>query len=201
MFGYDGNDHINEHNIKVFLLCSFAAWFLCNAMFFSLINTGYMGTFFDTKTASQYTIERFLTSKEDFLKFDAAFVNRLSFTKPIHDEIKIWVANNIETWRADGEKWFDIGLIPDEMLSREALLAEGGSQKRRRSSVSLREIFGSNTNDRSKVHPENENTPTRDRAEQQHAALLKSLEERQIHSSATTVKKKRDLRDVAEKTK
>jgi len=44
-------------------------------------------------------------------------------------------------------------LIPDEFLPKDVLEAEGGA-KRRRSSVSLREIVGWKENEDRRVHPQ-----------------------------------------------
>ena len=57
--------------------------------------------------------------------------------------MKEWVANNIDRWKVDNPDWFKIELIPDEFLPQVVLVAEGGlGRKRRRSSISLREIVG-----------------------------------------------------------
>lgn len=45
-----------------------------------------------------------------------------------------WIAANIERWKVEGEDWFKIEKIPDELLPRETFEAEGGA-KRRRSSL------------------------------------------------------------------
>ena len=145
---YDGQ-------IEICLICSFGAWLMCNVAFFRLINHNYMHTFFDLKTGPEYTIERYLTTTEDHIKFDAVFLNQLSFTKPIHKDVKTWIARNIERWRADGYGWFDIELIPDEFLPPRVVIAEGGAQ-RRRSTVRLREVVGL-ANKSSKVHPGHDN--------------------------------------------
>ena len=93
---------------------------------------------------AQYSIHRFLTNPDDdYIRFDATFDNRINFTKPIHGEVKAWVAENIDRWRAEKPKWFEIDMIPDDFLPERVVIAEGGAQ-RRRSSVSLRELIGGN---------------------------------------------------------
>ena len=47
----------------------------------------------------------------------------------------------IEHWKEEGEPWFVIEAIPDELLPARILKSEGGAS-RRRSSFSLREIVG-----------------------------------------------------------
>ena len=80
--------------------------------------------------------ELFQESQEDFQRFDAAFSNRISYTKKIHIEVKEWVADNIARWEEEKKEWFIIELIPDELLPNEVFLAEGGFN-RRRSNVSM----------------------------------------------------------------
>jgi len=113
-----------------------------NAVFFCIIDTSNLVTFFGTKTAPQYTCELFLTSEEDSDKFRAAFKKRGSYTKSIDDKIKEWVAANLSRWQAEQPKWFVIEKIPDSFLPEVALEAEGGARHRRRNSMSLREAVG-----------------------------------------------------------
>ena len=123
-----------------FLAISFAAWLVLNIIFFCSIDLSYLNTFFGTKTAPQYTCELFLTSKEDYSKFRAVFKNRNDYTKSIHGKVKEWVAENIDQWRRENPDWFNIEKIPDEFLPKDVLQSVGGA-KRRRISVSLRELL------------------------------------------------------------
>jgi len=136
-----------------FLAMSFTAWSLLNIIFFCTIDQSYLNTFFGTKTASQYTCELFLTSKDDSQKFDAIFTNRIQYTKTIHEEVKEWVRENINQWKRKKPDWFNIEIIPDEFLPKEVYEAEGGAN-RRRSSVSLREIVGLREASVGRVHPQ-----------------------------------------------
>ena len=129
-----------KEELRSFLTTSCASWFVLNLFFFAHINTSHIHTFFSFKTAPMYTIERFQTNVIDSKKFSAAFENRMSFKKSIHDEIKQWVAANIEDWRRDKPDWFHVEAIPNEYLPASVVTAEGGA-KRRRSSVSLKEIL------------------------------------------------------------
>ena len=123
-----------------FLAMSFTAWLVLNIIFFCSIDLSYLNTFFGTKTAPQYTCELFLTSKEDYSKFRAVFKNRNDYTKSIHGKVKEWVAENIDQWRRENPDWFNIEKIPDEFLPKDVLQSVGGA-KRRRISVSLRELL------------------------------------------------------------
>jgi len=109
----------------------------------------YLGTFFGTTTASQYTCELFSTSEQDFQRLDAVFTNRLSYTNNEHEQVKVWVAANIDRWRADKPDWFKIKTIQDDLLPNDVVGAEGG-KNRKRSTVSIREVIG-NSN---RVHPQ-----------------------------------------------
>jgi len=135
------------------LAMSFIAWLVLNIIFFCTIDLGYLHTFFGTKTAPQYTCEIFLTSNDDFAKFDTVFGTRIEYTKTIHEQVKEWIAENIHQWRMDQPNWFNIELIPDELLPKDLLEAEGGA-RRRRSSVSLREIVGLRETSEGRVHPQ-----------------------------------------------
>ena len=111
----------------------------------------YLGTFFGTKTAPQYTCEYFSTSKEDFQKWDAVFENRIEYTTSIHDDVRTWVADNIVRWQNEKPPFFKIETIPDDLQPDGIVEAEGGARRRRSSNVSIREIVGLVKDDR--LHP------------------------------------------------
>ena len=94
-----------------------------------------------------------MTSKEDSQKFDAVFSNRIDYTKSIHEDVKEWVRENVNQWNRERPGWFNIEIIPDDFLPKEVFEAEGGA-KRRRSSVSLREIAGLREASVGRVHPQ-----------------------------------------------
>ena len=112
-----------------------------NVVFFYTINLSFMNTFFGTKTGPQYACELFETGGEDYLKFDAVFSVRDSFSKAINVQVEEWVKANIVRWKAEGEEWFKVEMIKDEFLPSEVLAAEGGA-KRRRNSISFQEVLG-----------------------------------------------------------
>jgi len=121
---------------------SFSLWVLLNIIFFCTIDLRFLKTFFGTKTAPQYTCEYFLTSEEDFQRWDAVFENRLIYTESIHERVKEWVEKNIVRWQRERPDWFNIEMVPDKLLPSNVLAAVGGVKRRRRSSVSVREIMG-----------------------------------------------------------
>ena len=133
-----------KEELRAFLTTSCASWFVLNFLFFATINSSHIHTFFSLKTAPVYTVELFSESNNDSVKYDAVFTNRISYTSSVHDEIKQWVAANIEDWRRNKPKWFHLKNIPDEFLPAAIVAAEGGA-KRRRSSVSVRDILTGHT--------------------------------------------------------
>ena len=136
-----------------FLAVSFTAWLVSNIIFFCTIDLSYLNTFFGSMTAPQYTCERFLNADNDSTRWSAAFGNRMDYKKAIQAEIREWVSNNIEQWINDKPDWFNIEKIPDEFLPKDVFEAEGGD-KRRRSSVSLRETVGLRDASVGRVHPQ-----------------------------------------------
>ena len=128
-----------KNTITIFLICSFVSWLLLDIAFFCTIDLTYLSTFVGVNTASQYTQELFLTSAEDSAKFRSAFKKRASYTLPIHEEVKRWVTDNIGRWQMEKEDWFNIQMIPDDMLPLSVFIAEGGVKRRR---SSLKEVLG-----------------------------------------------------------
>ena len=103
----------------------------------------FVGTFFGTKTAPQYTVELFRTSTTDRAKFRACFKNTRRYINGIEDEVKEWLRENIARFQLEQPEWWNIDMVGDEFLPQEAIEAEGGAKRRRRSSVhSVREILG-----------------------------------------------------------
>ena len=150
LFVADNDDYDRLFQV---LVASFVLWVSLNITFFCSIDLTYLRTFFTRTTASQYTCQRFLESKEDFQRFDAVFESRLAFSKPVQKEIKEWVANNIDRWRAEREEWFNVRLIPDEFLPKDIFEIEGGAKRRRSVNTSVRELVGLREDHNSQVVP------------------------------------------------
>jgi len=130
-----------KSKIETGLIMSFTVWLLLNIAFFGTIDLAYLHTFFGTMTGPQYAIQCFKDAKNDAMRWNAVFTHRISFTKPIHPEIKKWVKENIERWRSENLSWFQVDLIPDDFLPIGVFEAEGGA-RRKRSVLSLREAVG-----------------------------------------------------------
>ena len=138
----DGFEKLKVSNdlIRVFLYASLGVWLVMSFAFFCTIDLKYAHTFFGMATASQYTTNLFLTSSVDAAKFRAAFKKRASHTKEIQGEVRKWVADNIDKWLAEKPAFFNVELVPDDMLPRSVVLSEGGESRRRRSSMSIKEF-------------------------------------------------------------
>ena len=137
---HNDDNTVQKRTITYFLICSFVLWLLMNIFFFSTIDLAYLNTFFGFETAPQCCVRGYREGRSDEERFAWVFGSRTSYSKPIHGEIRTWVTENIEAWRADKPKFFNVLMIPDEFLPAKVFREEGGA-KRRRSSVSLREIF------------------------------------------------------------
>jgi len=136
----ENNDSVTQEDISLYLTGFLLLWLILNAAFLCTVDLRFLGTFFDTHTAPQDLVHTYKTSTEDFQRYDAVFTNRPNFTKPIHGEVKKWVSENIEIWKSEKPDWFHIEMIDEKFLPRDVFDAEGGKKRRRRSSVSMREV-------------------------------------------------------------
>ena len=156
---YDDDDDDDEQieNVRMFLIGSAILWLVLNAVFFNTINLNCINSFFSRRTAPQYTAELYQTAgDEDYLKFDAAFTNRIDYAKNIHADVKEWVRENLELWKAEKPLWFNLEKIPEEFLPAGTMIPadEMVARKRRRSSsVRMKEAIGLDDGKKYRVHP------------------------------------------------
>ena len=116
----DEEDREAKDSIAIFLACSCGAWVLSYAVFiFCAIDSSFINTFFGTMTASQFAIASYRDSQTDSQRYWWVFQSCLSYTEPIHDEVKMWISDNINKWEAEKEEWFDINRISKEFLPKE----------------------------------------------------------------------------------
>ena len=146
-------DDSTMERITIILVCSLSMWFILNVVFICSIDVNYLVTFFDLSTGPQFVRNTFLTGTNDRQRFNAAFTNRSSYIKPIEDDVKAWVELNINDWMAEQPAWFKIENIPDSYLPAGVLASVGGANRRRRNTVSLREIIGLDAMPTSQVTP------------------------------------------------
>ena len=139
---YEDEDNIKKEFLLIYLCCSLTVWLILNFAFFCTIDLGFLNTFIGIANGPHYACERFnKTGKSEEMNFGIVFGIRLSYTKSIHEEVRTWVGGNIAGWIEEKPDWFNIDLIPNDMLPDEVLESEGGAaRKRRKSSVSLREL-------------------------------------------------------------
>ena len=134
----DGDeDNIKKEFLMIFLSCSLTVWLILNIAFFCTIDLSFANTFIGIKTGPQLACERFKETEIDESKFRVAFKIRSSYTESIHDKVRTWVGENIAGWREEKPDWFNIDLIPNDMLPEEVLLSEGGAARKRRSSSTI----------------------------------------------------------------
>jgi len=145
---YDDEGVASKEMLSKVLAGCLGSWLLLNIAFFCIFDMSFLGTFFGKQTAPQYTCEYFLTSTEDYQRWDAVFENRISYTKSIHCDVKVWVAANIRRWQLEKPDFFNIELISDEFLPAAVIEAEGGKNRRRSTGVTMQIMGGA-----VKVHP------------------------------------------------
>ena len=136
---YEGG---NKEQLEMLLLGSFGVWLVLNGLFFWSIEKNFLGTFFGSKTAPQYTVDLFRDSANDFSKFGAAFDTRRSYIFECEDEVRAWLSENIDRFQLEQPEWWKIEMVGDEILPSLAIEAEGGARRRRSSVHSVREILG-----------------------------------------------------------
>ena len=138
LYQYEQDDKDTRKHLLYLLVFNALAWVLSNVLFFCTIDLSFLNTFVSLETASQTVIKNFRESTDESVKFFWAFEFQKSYTKPIKAELKEWVENNINIWTLAGESWFNLLLIPTELLPA----GSGLPNLNRRRSISIQEIFG-----------------------------------------------------------
>ena len=136
---YEGG---NKEQLEMLLLGSFGVWLVLNGLFFWSIEKNFLGTFFGSKTAPQYTVDLFRDSANDFSKFGVAFDTRRSYIFECEDEVRAWVEANYEL--LVGEDWFIVAKVPDDFLPKQMLdelnelaISEGKSGREKMEATTL----------------------------------------------------------------
>ena len=137
----EDEDNIIKEFLLTFFSISLALWLILNIAFFCTIDLSFANTFIGRQTASQCCVMNYQESDDDSQKFWWGFGSRVSYTKSIREEVRTWVGENIAGWIEEKPDWFNVDLIPNDMLPDEVLESAGGAAGRRmRSVVSLREL-------------------------------------------------------------
>ena len=145
---YTDSDSVRQGHLQLLLACSTSFWVILNIVFFCMIDLSYLNTFFGFQTGAEFAVKCYKGSTEDYQRYAWVFGSRISYTSPIHAEVKEWVADNIERWTNEKEDWFKLDAIPDEFLPIEIVQAEqisgreegNGDRKRSSFSVSIGEL-------------------------------------------------------------
>ena len=119
-------------NLWYISYCLAGAALLSFCVFFSVINEGYIHTFFSLETGGQMNIRVFRASEDEGVKASTIFYNNESQWKSIRDEVKKWTWQNWPRWMEEKPAWFDErmrSMIPLDMIpslvEQTRILAEG----------------------------------------------------------------------------
>jgi hypothetical protein len=120
------------------LLSLLLVWVLSLVVFVCYIDRSYLHTFYGTTTGPQFCELHFKNAKTDESKL-AILKYHESYYKAFEDEMKVFIADNWDTWMANQPDWLTenvIATVPDEYLPKaevERLKKLGGGQRRRSS--------------------------------------------------------------------
>ena len=111
-------------------------------LFLRTIEGEYVATFYDTRTASQYTADDFRNSREDEHKFNVLTKN-VKLWSGIRAEVEAWLAESLPVWEEERPPWLTeqkMSLIPKGALGEsEGVEADdkAGDDKAARTSQAL----------------------------------------------------------------
>jgi hypothetical protein len=114
-------------------------WLIFFVWLVMTIDEKYLPTFFQTKTAREYTINVFRNADTDEKKA-LIFKRQFHVWRSIEGEVRTWVHANLGRWEKEKPEWYTkklIQKIPEEVLTKEemAVLVSGGKRVRRKSSI------------------------------------------------------------------
>ena len=91
-----------------FLVLALEATFIFSfAVFLLSIKRKFVSTFFTTMTAKQFNAQRFRETTSDLGRFAILHMHPSYMEGPLREEVKIWVAENWNTWNYDKKpEWF-----------------------------------------------------------------------------------------------
>ena len=135
-----GNNKVEDEMLWTLLACLCGLFLSSSSIFFALIDKKYLGTFFTTMIARQYTIELYASYTTDLQRVEA-FDQHPTYYEGAEVELRAFIDENWEDWMADRPEWltdYIIASIPDDYLKRaevKRLEKEGGGKRIRRSSA------------------------------------------------------------------
>ena len=115
----------------------FALSMMSFVLFLLSINRKYFGTFFDTRTGSQFLCENWRKGTADKERF-YVFSKHESYYKSINKELKDWLTANWDKWEDEKPDWFTAKLIlkiPGEVLPDKVSEKLGSSRRKRKKSI------------------------------------------------------------------
>ena len=128
---------------------SCAGLLVAYAFFLASIEGKYVATFIDTRTASEYNVDRYLNATTDERKLDILKKNE-NLWRDIRNDVKDWLASRLPVWLEEEPPWLtdrNRSLIPEWAVDDKALLSrirnknvEVILENRRRSTVA--KVFG-----------------------------------------------------------
>jgi hypothetical protein len=103
------------------------------------IDQDYLPTFYQTTTASQFTVNAFRKADTDEKKA-VIFKRQFHVWRSIEGEVRTWIHANIAKWEEEKPEWYTkklIQRIPEEVLTKDemVMLISGGRKVRRKSSI------------------------------------------------------------------
>jgi len=115
-------------------------WACSYSLFFAHIKKGYAGSFIDTRSAIQFTVDSFNDPKaSDHQKADVIGATRM-YWRSIDDELCKLFAKKWTAWEQEKPEWFDkvwIAKLHDDMLPERVLVERRRGGRRRSSNVEL----------------------------------------------------------------
>jgi len=101
------------------------------------INRGYLWTFFDTRTGTQFVTDNYWQLVGDKDKFNS-FSRHRSLNREIEEDLMKWIDENWEKWEEEKPDWFTasaVASIPEDMLPVRVKKKLGGTKQERRNSL------------------------------------------------------------------
>ncbi len=114
-----------DRTLTMIMGSSCAGLLVTYALFLACIKREYVATFLDTRTASEYNVDKFLNATSDEKKFDTFAVNE-NLWRDIRNDVKDWLASSLPAWLEEQPPWltdYNRSLIPEWAVDDKALLS------------------------------------------------------------------------------
>mmetsp|Transcript_31169 Transcript_31169/g.61756 ORF Transcript_31169/g.61756 Transcript_31169/m.61756 type:complete len:492 (+) Transcript_31169:103-1578(+) len=114
-----------DSTVTIIMGVSCAVLLVAFALFLASIEREYVATFFDTRTASEYNVDRFFNATSDERKFDALAMNE-NLWRDIRNDVKDWLASSLPAYLEEEPPWltdYHRSIIPEWAVDDKALLS------------------------------------------------------------------------------